>query len=61
MSGYALKFDQAEVDKELAESIKRAGEAGVALAFGYMLKKKSFGPITKPTYVCTQRLVAYGW
>ncbi len=34
LSGYTPKFDQAEVEKELAKIIKRASEAGVALALG---------------------------
>ena len=34
LSGYTPKFDQAEVDKELAKITKRASEAGIALALG---------------------------
>ena len=34
LSGYTPKFDQAEVDKQLAKITKRASEAGIALALG---------------------------
>ena len=34
LSGYKPKFDQAEVDKELARIVKRASKAGIALALG---------------------------
>lgn len=34
LSGYTPKFDQADVDKQLATIVKRASSAGVALALG---------------------------
>lgn len=34
LSGYTPKFDQAEVDKELAKIVERASRAGIALALG---------------------------
>ena len=34
LSGYTPKFDQAEVDKELTKLVRRASEAGIALALG---------------------------
>ena len=34
LSGYTPKFDQAEVEKQLAEIVDRASEAGIALALG---------------------------
>ncbi|MEM7386691.1 MAG: carbon-nitrogen hydrolase family protein, partial [Verrucomicrobiota bacterium] len=34
LSGYQPKFDQAEVDRELKELIRRSTEAGIALALG---------------------------
>ncbi|MDG2380047.1 MAG: carbon-nitrogen hydrolase family protein [Pirellulaceae bacterium] len=34
LSGYTPKFDQAEVDQQLATLVKHASEAGVALALG---------------------------